>query len=40
MLQIGLVAMGPITIGALASTYPALRANRLDPHEAIRSGQN
>ncbi len=39
-LDIGLVGIAAVAIGGLASLYPAIRASRLDPYDAIRSGQN
>jgi putative ABC transport system permease protein len=38
--DIGLVGIAAVAIGGLASLYPAIRASRLDPYDAIRSGQN
>jgi putative ABC transport system permease protein len=38
--QVGLVAMAAIAIGGLASLYPALKASRLEPYEAIKSGSS
>jgi putative ABC transport system permease protein len=38
--DIGLVGIAAVVIGGLASLYPAIRASRLDPYDAIRSGQN
>jgi putative ABC transport system permease protein len=40
LFQVGIVSLGAIAIGGLASTYPALKASRLDPYEAIRAGQS
>ena len=39
-IDIGLVGIAAVAIGGLASLYPAIRASRLDPYDAIRSGQN
>jgi putative ABC transport system permease protein len=38
--DIGLVGIAAVAIGGLASLYPAIKASRLDPYDAIRSGQN
>ncbi len=37
--QVGIIALAAIGIGGLAATYPALKASRTDPYDAIRSGQ-
>jgi putative ABC transport system permease protein len=37
--QVGIIALVAIGIGGLAATYPALKASRTDPYDAIRSGQ-
>jgi len=39
VVQVGMVAFIAVAIGGLAATYPAIRASRIDPYEAIRSGQ-
>jgi putative ABC transport system permease protein len=39
LVQVWLVMIGAIAISGLASLYPAVVASRLDPYEAIRSGQ-
>jgi putative ABC transport system permease protein len=39
-IQVGLVAMAAIAIGGLAALYPAYRTSRLEPYEAIRTGQS
>jgi putative ABC transport system permease protein len=38
--QVGMVAMAAIAIGGLAALYPAYRTSRLEPYEAIRTGQS
>jgi putative ABC transport system permease protein len=38
--QVGSVAVLAIAFGGLAALYPAIRSSRLDPYEAIRSGQS
>jgi putative ABC transport system permease protein len=37
--DVGLVGLAAVAIGGLASLYPAIKASRLDPYDAIRSGQ-